>query len=133
MRNRVVGCPERSLGYQSAIPVHLSRHRVNFRCLQCLLYGHRGDDRRHPLRQHRLARAGWPDHNGIMLARCSDHQCPLYRLLTLHIRKVQVVMLQILQKLLTDIDAGWFDIWPAEPWAAPRVHSAPTRRATFHP
>jgi len=128
-----MGRPEGPLGYQSAIPVHLSRHGVNFRCLQRLLDGHRGNDGGHPLRQHRLSRSGGTHHNRIMLARCGDHQCPLHRLLTLHIRKVQVIMLQVLQKLLTDIDAGWFDIRTAAPWATPRAHSAPTRRATVHP
>ena len=71
-RHGVVRHPERPGRHQAAL--QHAGHRVQARHLERLLAGHRGQDRREPAREHRLARAGRPDQQHVVAARRGDLQ-----------------------------------------------------------
>ena len=62
--------------------------RMDHRDFQKLARGERRQDRRQPLRQHRLARAGRAAHQKIMAAGCRDLERPLGALLSLDVAQI---------------------------------------------
>ena len=65
-----------------------SRDAVNLRDLDGFLFRQLRQNRRHPTCQHRLARAGYTDHQDIMPSRRCNLKRTLRLILSLHIRKV---------------------------------------------
>jgi hypothetical protein len=89
-RRRVVGGPDGPLVHQCH-PVGQQAHgRINPRRLQRLHPRERREDRRNPLGQHRLARAGRADHQQIVRPRAGDCDRPLHQFLPPHVGEIQV-------------------------------------------
>src|ERR1700737_4237566 len=72
--------------------VHQTRHAMYLGGLDCLLEGHRWQDRRQALGQHRLARTTRPYHQSVMDAGGGDFERPLGLLLAAYFAEVDVVV-----------------------------------------
>jgi hypothetical protein len=73
-------------------PVHQARHAMHLGGLDRLLEGHRRQDCRQPLGQHRLARTRRPDHQDVVAARGGDLERALGLFLAAHFAEVDVVL-----------------------------------------
>ena len=79
---------ERPLGHETAIMGQHACDAVDFRNLQCLLTREGRQDGAQAPRQHRLARARYPNHEDIVPARRRNFKRPFGLILPLHISEV---------------------------------------------
>ena len=86
--NGVVRRTERTAHHKRLARLQNASNGVDARNLQCLLGSEGREDGRNAPREHRLARAGRPDHEDVVSARNGHLDCALRAVLSLHVREV---------------------------------------------
>src|SRR5580704_6149065 len=81
------GACRRARGYLRERP-----RRCEFASFRWLRRGHRREDRRNPLGEHRLARAGGPDEQDVVAPGAGDFERALRRLLAMHVTQVDGIL-----------------------------------------
>ncbi len=91
VRDGVVRRAERPVRHQARVGRQQARHRVDRRDLQRLVERQRRQEPRQAPRQHRLARAGRPDHQQVVAAGGGDLERPPGQVLAVHVAEVGLV------------------------------------------
>ena len=73
------------------LSLQLADRAIDFRRFERLFEGHRGQNRRQTLGEHRFSRAGRTEHEDVVSARRSDRHRAFRHFLTVNFRKVDVV------------------------------------------
>src|SRR5579872_1974544 len=98
--NRVVRRTKWTHANQSGTCIEHSGNAVDLGRLQRFLEGKWRQDGRHPFREHGLTRSWGPDHQNVVAARARNFECPLGRLLSTNIFKINRKMLRFCEQLL---------------------------------